>query len=152
VMVGEFGEVQVMDWGLAKVLADRPAPGEAPGASEGGPESEQGAAESAEQATRPGSVLGTPASASPEQASGAVEHLNERAGVFGLGAILCEVLTGLPPYVGQDLFQVRRKAARADLADARARLEGCGADAELVGLALACLAPRAEDRPRDAGA
>jgi tetratricopeptide (TPR) repeat protein len=88
----------------------------------------------------------------PEQACGAVERLDERSDVFGLGAILCEVLTGKPPYVGKDALQVRRQAADADLADARARLEGCGADAELAGLALACLAPRPADRPRNAQA
>src|SRR5262249_55092871 len=77
---------------------------------------------------------------------------DERSAVFGWGAILCEVLTGQPPYVGKDQFQVHGQAARADLADARARLEGCGADTELVGLALACLAVRPADRPRDAQA
>jgi hypothetical protein len=54
--------------------------------------------------------------------------------------------------VGQDQLQLHRKAVGADLADARARLEGCDADSELVGLALACLAPKAADRPRDAQA
>jgi serine/threonine-protein kinase len=100
--------------------------------------------------THPGSVLGTPAYVAPEQASGQTERLDQRSDVFGLGAILCEILTGKPPYVGADLFQVQRLAAGADLADARARLENCGADAELVGLALACLAPRPADRPKDA--
>jgi serine/threonine-protein kinase len=148
VMVGDFGEVQVMDWGLAKVLGEQSGEGEPPGEGV-----QQGAPDpTSPGATRPGQVMGTLAYMSPEQASGAVGRLDERSDVFGLGAILCEVLTGKPPYVGPDQGQLFRKAATADLADARARLHGCGADVELVGLALACLAPSPADRPKDAQA
>jgi hypothetical protein len=79
-----------------------------------------------------------------------VDH--RRADVFGLGAIRCEILTGEPPYVGRSGEEVRRKAANGDLADATARLDACGADLELVGLAKVCLAPVATDRPKDAHA
>ena len=69
----------------------------------------------------------------PEQARGLLDTLDERADVFGLGAILCEMLTGLPPYTGPSGDEVYRKAARADLAEALARLDGCArAEAELV--------------------
>ncbi len=151
VMVGAFGEVQVMDWGLAKVLGSPrggPPPGEGPAGSVVQTDRSGGAgAES-----RPGSVMGTPAYMAPEQALGQVERLDRRCDVFGLGAILCEVLTGRPPYVAADAESSLRKAARADLADAFARLAGCGADAELVALAKACLAPEPQGRPADAAA
>src|SRR5262249_38268934 len=68
------------------------------------------------------------------------------------GAILCEVLTGKPPYLGRSSEEVRRKAANGELADATARLDSCGADAELIALTKACLAPEAMDRPPDAQA
>jgi serine/threonine-protein kinase len=97
-------------------------------------------------------VLGTPAYMPPEQAQGEVERLDRRSDVFGLGAILCEILTGQPPYTGPDREKVYRRAVRADLADALARLDSCGADAELIQLARNCLAEQPEHRPADAGA
>src|SRR5262249_11780122 len=69
---------------------------------------------------------------------------------FGLGAILCEILTGRPPYTARDSQELFRRAREADLADAFARLDGCGADPSLVALAKSYLAPDPADRPRDA--
>ena len=54
--------------------------------------------------------------------------------------------------MGRSGEEVRRKAANGDLADATARLDACGADAELIALTKACLAPEAIDRPKDAQA
>src|SRR5262249_38375500 len=98
-----------------------------------------------------GSVMGTPAYMAPEQARGEVERLDERCDVFALGAILCEVLTSQPAFTGRSAGEIQRKAARGELADALARLDACGADAELVALGRDCLAAEPEDRPRDAG-
>src|SRR5262249_21393946 len=100
--------------------------------------------------TEAGSLLGTPAYMPPEQANGEGARPHRRRDAFGLGAILCEVLTGRPPYVGRSAEEVRRKAANGDLADARARLDACGADGELIALAKRCLAAEAIDRPKDA--
>jgi tetratricopeptide (TPR) repeat protein len=152
VMVGAFGEVQVMDWGLAKLLADGAGRSAAPTAvgettpavTEVQSDRDDGSA------TRAGSVLGTPGYMPPEQAIGAVEQIDRRSDVFGLGAILCQVLTGQPPYVGPDGEATRQLAARARLADALARLDGCGADPGLVDLCRRCLAPEPADRPADA--
>jgi tetratricopeptide (TPR) repeat protein/tRNA A-37 threonylcarbamoyl transferase component Bud32 len=149
VMVGAFGEVQVMDWGLAKVLGSR-----------GGEATETDAEVSAiatertgepGQSSQAGAVLGTPAYMAPEQARGEVEQLDERCDVFGLGGVLCAILTGRPPFRGQ-ADQVRWRAAAGDLGDTLARLDASGADVEVVRLARACLAPDREGRPRDAGA
>jgi serine/threonine-protein kinase len=96
-------------------------------------------------------MMGTPAYMAPEQAHGEVNGLDERTDVFGLGGILCEILTGKPPYPGPDKEAVLSKARRADLADAFRRLDACGADGDLVALAKGCLAADPNDRPGDAG-
>ncbi len=153
VMVGSYGEVQVMDWGLAKVLSrdgvgdeKRPDREDARGTVIATARSE-----SASDVSEAGSVLGTPSYIAPEQARGDVECVDERADVFGLGAILCEILTGQPPFDGRIAGETLRKACRGDLAEAFARLDGCGADPELISLARDCLAPEYLDRPRHAG-
>ncbi len=152
VMVGSFGEVQVMDWGLAKVLdlcgqADGDRPSSA-GDDASVIRTWRDGSEMME--SRPGSVLGTPSYMAPEQARGAMDTLDERADVFALGSILCEILTGQPAFVGEASSEVYRKAERADLSEAFRRLDACGADAELVALARTCLAAVPKHRPRDA--
>jgi serine/threonine-protein kinase len=151
IMVGAFGEVQVLDWGLAKVLPEGSTADEEQATRQQQDEgtvirTPRGSGTEAE------SLLGTPAYMPPELANGDIANLDRRADVFGLGAILCEILTGQPPYVGRSSEEVRRKAANGDLADATARLDGCGADHELIALTKQCLAPEAIDRPKDAQA
>jgi tetratricopeptide (TPR) repeat protein len=146
VMVGAFGEVQVMDWGLAKVLAHGL---ENSGEGGNGEWSRQAAASTVDD--RKTGVIGTPAYMPPEQDRGAAEEMDERADVFGLGAILCEILTGQPPYPGVGVDDVLHKAAGGDTSDALVRLQGCGADAELAALCRECLAVERLARPRDGG-
>jgi hypothetical protein len=152
VMVGNFGEVQVVDWGMAKVL--RGGTDGAPGREhqDHGEESTvicTARSGSTGEASRPGTILGTLSFMPPEQAGGEVDRIDERADVFGLGAILCTILTGQPPYTGRDASELQRKALRGDLADALARLDACGADAELTRLCKDCLAAERDDRPRE---
>jgi serine/threonine protein kinase/WD40 repeat protein len=94
VMVGAYGETVVVDWGLAKHR------GEAEPAS-GTPSPDLGP-----ELTQAGVALGTPSYMSPEQARGDLEAIDERSDVFGLGAMLYELLTGRPPFQGVDNAQV----------------------------------------------
>ncbi|MHC4100089.1 MAG: protein kinase domain-containing protein [Planctomycetota bacterium] len=150
VMVGNFGELQVVDWGLAKVL-EREGDGEGTD-GQSARETEIRLPQTGLQGTHSvaGSVMGTPAYMPPEQARGEVDQLDERADVFALGAILCELLTGEAPYTG-DASESLDDASEGRLDAAWTRLGACGADDELVALAKSCLAPRRGDRLRDAG-
>ncbi len=149
VMVGTYGEVQVMDWGLAKLLTDSRRPtGPDPEATLG---SEIRSLREGDDETQAGSILGTPAYMPPEQAIGAHDQVDARSDVFGLGAILCTILTGRPPYRGESSESTRQLAARAKLEDAFEALDRCGAEPEIVALCKRCLAAEPADRPADAG-
>lgn len=86
VMVGAFGETVLLDWGVATTVAVGGGP------DEGGLD-----------ATRAGTVVGTPGYLAPEQARGEIDHLDERTDVWGLGAILSELVTGRRPYPQADV-------------------------------------------------
>lgn len=87
VMIGRFGEVQVMDWGLAKRLGE-PGTGSA---RPGIPDRRR------EGSTLAGEVLGTPTHMAPEQARGDVDAVDRATDIYGLGAILHHGLKGVPP-------------------------------------------------------
>ena len=99
VMLGKYGEVLVMDWGLAKVVANK---------SKKEKEKDEretvrimtSRSEDDSQSTMEGSIAGTPAYMSPEQAAGKISELDQRTDSYALGAILYEILTGQPPYRG----------------------------------------------------
>jgi serine/threonine protein kinase/WD40 repeat protein len=153
IMVGAFGEVQVMDWGLAKVLGEeRPASAYSQATEETRGWTEVSPRPEADLHTQTGSLVGTPAFIAPEQAVGEIERVNERSDVFGLGALLAVILTGKPPYTGETPESVRVQAVRGKLDDCFARLDASGAEQELVSLCKKCLAFEPADRPADAGA
>jgi eukaryotic-like serine/threonine-protein kinase len=137
VMVGEFGETVVLDWGLAKVkgIADvRAAEIEASLALI----KESGATD-----TIKGQPIGTPSYMSPEQAEGRIDEVDERSDVWSLGVILHELLTGRPPFTGTSAFEVMGKIIKDEPAPVM-RVEPA-APAELGAIVMKCLA---KDRGR----
>lgn len=123
IMVGEFGEVYVLDWGLARCRGgiERPKRGEV-------------------------LVAGTPAYMAPELASGECTGAAPRLDVFSIGAILCEILTGKPPFSAGTTREAQLSARMGWIEDATRRLEACPQPAALVSLALACLEVTAAQR------
>ena len=80
------------------------------------PSSASGSAE-----TLPGSAMGTPAYMSPEQAAGDLDRLGPRSDVYSLGATLYCLLTGKPPFEGDDLGAVLRAVGKGDFPPPRKR-------------------------------
>jgi serine/threonine protein kinase/WD40 repeat protein len=120
VMVGEYGEVLVMDWGLAKILQDaaqsavelqlsNQAPGNASGTQmpTGFQElSDSQMSGSSQNLTMDGAVMGSPQYMPPEQAEGKVTEVDERSDIFSLGGILYAILTLKPPVEGRTVREV----------------------------------------------
>ena len=123
IMLGDFGEVQVMDWGLAQIIGGENTDDE-------------------------GTVSGTPAYMSPEQAMGAPEARDARADVYSLGAVLFQILYGHPPYKGRD----PRAILVAVLSGPPQIPMESSAPPALVDLCKRALSGLPETRPRDGGA
>lgn len=120
VLIGEFGEVYVADWGVATT---RPAPGE----------------------HRKPSLIGTPVYMAPEMVTGDDAQMDERTDIFLLGATLFEVLSRRPPWGGPDLKSVLREALRCPPPSLPAM-----APDELAVVCRKAMAPSPADRYADA--
>jgi serine/threonine-protein kinase len=140
VMVGEFGQVYLMDWGGAQLLTPRP-----------GVDSSKWVRDSLPPlppADTQGMVFGTPSYMSPEQASAGREPLDERSDVFSMGALLYEIMTGRPPYHGATALEAILLAQMAEIVPPD-QLPGTPPNAyprELVRIVMTALARRPSDR------
>jgi len=104
VLLGDFGEVFVLDWGVAKVLECPDEEGAVPAPILPLPLNAS--------RTVQGDVIGTPAYMAPEQAEGRLDLVDRRTDIYGLGAILYEILTGEPPFSGSNTVEILDKVSR----------------------------------------
>ncbi len=118
VMLGDYGEVLVMDWGLARITP------------------EFAHVDAVYQAD---SLGGTPAYMSPEMAKGPVDAINKTSDIYLLGAILYEIVGGNPPHSGRDVMQCLMAASQN-------RIDPIRYDGELKNIALKAMATQQEDR------
>ena len=160
IMIGRFGEVMVMDWGLARIL-NQPE-GEIGGTPLIQTDSKPGDGTSTLQPSAlsmEGTIAGTPAYMAPEQARGEVSKVDQRADIFALGAILYELLVLRSPYTAEGGTAVLAQAAQGELSNpytrvanddalrARlVRLPGGKIPPELAAIAMHALEKRPDDR------
>jgi serine/threonine protein kinase len=111
VMVGAYGEVLVLDWGIARVLDPSPADAAAPGGERGAP---RPSAEPGPATTGTGAVMGTPGFMPPEQARGDSAQVDPRSDVYSLGRVLAQLAGNRPR---ASLASIARKASSLEPAD-----------------------------------
>jgi len=105
IMVGNYGEVLMMDWGLAKIVDGHYEDDEVPSSSIMPEDLEK---------TRVGTISGTPSYMAPEQARGRIDLIDQRTDVYALGAILYEILTYHPPFEGKNIEEVLEKVRQKE--------------------------------------
>ncbi len=130
IFVGDFGQVVLTDWGLAKTRS----------------RSNDDVAPTSGEVTRVGDVVGTPAYMAPEQASGRVGELDHRADIYALGAILYEILTGTRPYEASRSIDVLRALRRGPPEPPSERAPHRSVHAALEAVCLQAMARDPRDR------
>jgi eukaryotic-like serine/threonine-protein kinase len=135
VMLGDFGDVVLLDWGLCKII---------------GQEVRSSRSSTEKWQTVHGQIIGTPSYMSPEQALGMIDQICPATDVYGLGALLYHFLTLYPPFMGKSNREVVRRVLQAQLIPPRERKPEAEIPAELERICLKCLNRDAEQRYVDA--
>jgi serine/threonine-protein kinase len=142
ILLGDYGEVLVMDWGLAKFLDSkeedkyRDVPDEKKVRPLLGDSS----------MTTDGTISGTPNYMPPEQADGKILELDERSDIYSLGAILYQILTYFPPYNGTDIYKVLADVQRGNFMPPRKRCPNLKIPRELEAVCVKAMSFEKKDR------
>jgi serine/threonine-protein kinase len=136
VMLGNYGETLVVDWGLAKPFSRDES------ARAVGEETLTPASGSGEGGTQTGAVMGTPSYMSPEQAAGEWDRVGTASDLYSLGAILYKLLTGQTPFEGSSGKAKLEKVKRGDFPRPRQLTKSCPAALEAVCLKAMALRPQ----------
>jgi len=147
VMLGEFGEVLVLDWGLARLVHRDEVD-----AARGEARDEVRTARDGISLTRDGTTIGTPGFMSPEQADGRLSELSPASDVWSLGAILYTILTGTLPHTGKNLVTLIHQTIGHAVQDCRERAPDRRIPEELANICRRALELAPADRYADAGA
>lgn len=143
IMVGDFGEVYVMDWGLAKIIGETESESRQAGlfiARRIGKEHDM--------KTMAGSVVGTPAYMPPEQARGEVDTMDQRSDIYSLGALLYELLTRQVAFTGKSPWDVLSRISREMPPLPSQQCVAGTVPPELDSIVMKCLEKKKEDRYR----
>jgi serine/threonine-protein kinase len=133
IMIGDFGQVYVVDWGVARPTRPFLESCNVPSDSE-------------ERSDPFGLIIGTPHYMAPEQLRGLHDQLDERTDVFALGATLYQVLTGHPPHHPDTLPDIALRKARVSIPSPESIVEGATVPPELSRIALKAMSHDQEDR------
>jgi len=139
VMVGDFGQVYLMDWGIARLLASEAQPGSVRQDEDALPRRYPS------HGRTDNSIIGTPCYMSPEQARGDRRKLDERSDVFLIGAVLYELLTHRPPYVNGDRLETLALATAGTFPSPR-KVAGAAVPVELDRIVMRAMAKAPADR------
>ncbi len=107
IMIGQFGETVVLDWGLAKVQGESDLT-----ASQ--LKKDSLSFKNVADATIDGKTVGTPSYMAPEQARGNIGGIDEKSDIYSLGAVLYEIMTGVPPFRGDSVTEILEKVMHGD--------------------------------------
>lgn len=149
IMVGQFGEVYMMDWGLARILADKEDEPIHDILSDTLPSSIPGSTV----ITRDGAIVGTPSYMSPEQANPEGDEIGAWTDVYAIGAILYEILSGRPPYrtgdtplPGHKVLQLLKKGPPRDIKEMSSNVPN-----DLAEICRAAMSRDVTQRPKSGG-
>ena len=142
IQIGAYGEVRVIDWGLAKTM------GEPSDSSDQSDLSDP----SAQSDTRLGTIKGTPGYMAPEQAAGQGASADARTDIYALGALLHALLTWQPPVAGASTGEMLRRTVAGERAPMRPPTPNRSIPRPLDAIARKALAARPEDRYQTADA